>query len=385
MHHQEFETLKELRAHLKEGGNFAAGIFQGLDLRKFTREIAASDLRQTVFLGCQMETAAHDAARTGGAVVFPNLPKLPYKPYRGQLYHANELMGDYVSGKPESYANTVDGRVYQHYLIHGKDAPDSILETLSQRLHDHSITDALDEFIQNKRIVAIMGGHSMSRGDAKFLDVARIARELANSGFLLASGGGPGAMEATHVGVWFQHRSEAELEAAVKMLAEAPYYNDPKWLDQAFAVRKKYPLKGKSKRLPESLGIPTWLYGHEPPTIFATHIAKYFANSVREEGLLAIAKYGVIFSLGSAGTIQEIFQDATQNHYNSFEVVSPMILFGEDYWKVKKPVFPLLAQLAAGQEYARHLAITDKPDEIVKRITDFAHSLDSEGGDDDSE
>jgi len=183
-------------------------------------------------------------------------------------------------------------------------------------------------------------------------------------------------MEATHVGVWFMHRTEAELKAAVKMLAKAPYYNDAKWLDQAFAVRKKYPLKGKGKRLPQSLGIPTWLYGHEPPTIFATHIAKYFANSVREEGLLAIATYGVVFSPGSAGTIQEIFQDATQNHYNSFEIVSPMILFGENYWKVTKPVFPLIAQLAAGREYARHLAITDSREEIVKRIEDFANEQD---------
>jgi predicted Rossmann-fold nucleotide-binding protein len=61
------------------------------------------------------------------------------------------------------------------------------------------------------------------------------------------------------------------------------------------------------------------------PTPFATHIAKYFANSVREEGLLAIAKGGVIFTPGSAGTMQEIFQDLAQNHYQSFGVSSPMV------------------------------------------------------------
>ena len=372
MHHQEFETLKELRAHLKEGGTFACGVFQGLDLQKFTKEITASDLRQTVFLGCHLEHDAQEAARKGGAVIFPNLPNLPYQAYRGELYSADVLMGDYVPGDPDSYAKTLDGRVYSHYMMNGKDSPYSILETLAQRLHDHSITDAVEEFIENKRVVAIMGGHSMSRADAKFLEVALIARELALKGFLLGTGGGPGAMEATHAGVWFMHREEKELTDAVAMLAEAPYYNDAGWLDQAFAVRKKYPLKGKGKRMPESLGIPTWLYGHEPPTVFATHIAKYFANSVREEGVLALATYGVIFSPGSAGTIQEIFQDVTQNHYKSFEVVSPMILFSEDYWKVTKPVYPLLAQLAAGNEYARYLSITDSRKEVVKRILSYA-------------
>ena len=31
------------------------------------------------------------------------------------------------------------------------------------------------------------------------------------------------------------------------------------------------------------LGIPTWLYGHEPTTPFARVIAKYFQNSIREK------------------------------------------------------------------------------------------------------
>ena len=61
-----------------------------------------------------------------------------------------------------------------------------------------------------------------------------------------------------------------------------------------------------------SLGIPTWLYGHEPSTPFATHIAKYFVNSVREDTILTVAYGGIIFTPGSAGTLQEIFQEAVQ-------------------------------------------------------------------------
>jgi two-component system alkaline phosphatase synthesis response regulator PhoP len=38
---------------------------------------------------------------------------------------------------------------------------------------------------------------------------------------------------------------------------------------------------------------------------------------VREDGLLSLAKGGVVFAPGPAGTIQEIFQDLTQNHYGT--------------------------------------------------------------------
>jgi hypothetical protein len=52
-----------------------------------------------------------------------------------------------------------------------------------------------------------------------------------------------------------------------------------------------------------------------------------------------------------------------------------MIFLGEDYWKSKKPVFPLLAQLAAGREYSSLLAITDSVDEVIQQIEKFAATL----------
>ncbi len=115
----------------------------------------------------------------------------------------------------------------------------------------------------------------------------------------------------------------------------------------------------------QDIGIPTWLYGHEPPTPFASQIAKYFANSVREEGLLALAKGGVIYAPGSAGTFQEIFQDATQNHYKSYLIASPMIFLNSYFWGIDKPVYPLLKQLAVGYEYADMIQIFDTEDEVV--------------------
>ena len=163
----------------------------------------------------------------------------------------------------------------------------------------------------------------MKRSDEAYLAAAQISRELTRRGYLMVSGGGPGAMEATHVGAWFADRTDSELEEAVRELSAAPSYKDKQWLACAFQVREKFPLAPDSNYV--SLGIPTWLYGHEPPTPFATHIAKYFANSVREDGLVTIAASGLIFAPGSAGTIQEIFQDATQNHYATTGVSSPMV------------------------------------------------------------
>ena len=82
----------------------------------------------------------------------------------------------------------------------------------------------------------------------------------------------------------------------------------------------------------DSLGIPTWHDGHEPTTPLATHIGKYFQNSIREDGLLALAKQGIVYAEGKAGTIQEIFQDGAQNYYKTFEYFSPMVLLSVKYW-----------------------------------------------------
>jgi predicted Rossmann-fold nucleotide-binding protein len=310
-------------------------------------------------------------------MVFPPFSGLPYSPYRGSLYTPEELYAGFDPARPESYADTPDARIYAHWHSRGGAHPPVLLDTLAQRLHDHAITDAMEEVLalqsqgRPRKVVAIMGGHSMLRGQPDYRAVAELARELARLGFFLVSGGGPGAMEATHVGAWFAGRSESELSAALEVLARAPSYKDREWLSRAFEVRATWPLRDADRVVSESLGIPTWHYGHEPPNPFATHLAKYFANSVREDGLLTIAKGGVIYSPGSAGTVQEIFQDACQNHYKTVGVVSPMIFLGQEFWTRTRPVFPLLEQLARGHEYARYLLLTDSREHIVRALVDY--------------
>ncbi|KAA5545915.1 hypothetical protein FYK55_03095 [Roseiconus nitratireducens] len=372
MQRLEFETLQELQQHLQAGKSVDHAVFHALDLRPLREELLAAKPRRPILLGCRVDDPTLDAMEH--PVVFPPLDDLPFRAYRGDLYTPEELLGGYKIGDPEGHAKTLDGRCFRHYQqTHQAHAADAYV-TLARRLHDHSITDALQELIEGRNVVAIMGGHSMPRGTELYLQIARLARDLTRRGLLVTSGGGPGAMEATHLGAWFAERDDEELQQANAMLAAAPQYQPiTQWMDAAFRVCECFPLTSSSAC--ESLGIPTWLYGHEPPTCFATKIAKYFANSVREEGLLAIANCGVIFTPGNEGTIQEVFQDAAQNRYKTFEHASPMVFFGRDYWTNQKPIYPALKTISANRDYNTLITITDDLGAIVQTVTDFAHTL----------
>lgn len=295
--------------------------------------------------------------------------RMPFDIFREHLYSAEDLYKGYQLGKPGSYKDCYDQQVYNHYLEKGKAASD-IKETLARTLHDHSMTNAMNDFLAHfdeRQVVGIMGGHGLLRTEAAYRQVVMVSKTLAENGCLMVSGGGPGAMEATHLGAWMAGRTEAETEDALAILQEAPSFKDKLWLDTALQVMNKYPQEHVM-----SLGVPTWLYGHEPATPFATHIAKYFDNSIREDSILTIAKGGIIYSPGSAGTMQEIFQEAVQNHYLSFGYASPMIFLGSEYWSNEMPVWPLMQHLIAKGKYKNLLmTLTDFTDEIVKTILEF--------------
>ena len=62
--------------------------------------------------------------------------------------------------------------------------------------------------------------------------------------------------------------------------------------------------------------------------MFATAIAKYFRNAIREAILLQVCDAGIVFLPGAAGTVQEVFQDACENYYAAETSVAPMVLVG---------------------------------------------------------
>ena len=364
----EIHSIDELQAMLLTQERIERCVFQDMDFTSFIHEEHTCRYFDCIFMGCTFSKQMRIQIDRS-CFIFSSID-VPYNCFRNELYTVDSLYEGYIMGNPESYAECFDSRIYRHYLAKGKSATD-IKETLARTLHDHSISDALHELLalyDERRIVGIMGGHGLLRTDAMYRQVVLISKMLTEQGYLMISGGGPGAMEATHLGAWLAGYPTETIDEALAMLSEAPAYTHPLWLDTAFRVRQRYP--------PEryiSLGVPTWLYGHEPATPFATHIAKYFENALREDGILTIAKGGIIYSPGSAGTMQEIFQDAVQNHYLSFGYASPMVFLGTQYWTEEMPVYPLLTHLASNGRYRNLLlSLTDAPEEAVSQIRAFA-------------
>ena len=288
---------------------------------------------------------------------------------RRELYTAEDLYDKFYPEDDNSYELCYDALVYADVLKDGKRSR-SLSVTLPRTIHDHSISDALFRFLSEwspSDVVGVMGGHAMKRSDPSFRKVALVSKHLTEAGKLMVSGGGPGAMEATHFGAWMAGRNDADLDKALEILKAADTFADKGWLSTAFRVRERFP----QSRF-RSLGIPTWLYGHEPPTPFATHIAKYFDNSIREDNILTIAVGGIIFSPGSAGTLQEVFQEAAQDHYKTCDVSSPIVFFGKDFWQNTVPLYQFLDSLMKSGYYKDLLlSIYDEPDDIVREILAF--------------
>lgn len=296
----------------------------------------------------------------------------PFKLFLSSLYNAETLYQGYNPEKPCTFCDAYDTKVFKHYLKAGVGIKACEDELLARTLHDSCISRQMRKFLEaypEKSQIGIMGGHSLLRTDKCYRDVVFLSKQLTEEGFLMISGGGAGAMEATHLGAWLAGRKDCEVKMALKMLSIAPSYKDERWLDTAFAVRKRFPQKRFS-----SLGIPTWLYGHEPATPFATHIAKFFDNSIREDTILTVSYGGIVFTPGSAGTVQEIFQEATQSHYLSYGYSSPMIFFSKDFWTEKMPIYTLLSDMMdSGQYQNLQLHVTDDNDVVIDIIKKFSN------------
>ena len=359
---REIDSLKRL-----EGGvvNLNCSVVQGLDLREAGIDWEGLECEGAIFLGCQFPEELSICDLQGrGALVFPEFKELPFNPYRPELYTREELMEGWTKEEDRS----VDKEIYDHFVKHGKKDPD-IVEALAERLHDHAIDDGLTDLLEGriekdgrKRVVAVMGGHGTGRDDESFKKVAHLTRRLTKAGYFIASGGGPGMMEAANLGAYLADLSEGGLDGVLKALEVSPKYDNDGYIEAAQKVIDRYPT-GHS-----SLAVPTWFYGHEPTNMFSTYVAKYFSNSIREDGLLAIARHGIVFAPGSGGTTQEIFQDACQNHYATFGEISPMVFLGTKRYTKDTMLWECLKNLAEGRDYERYLHLSDEVDEIVEFI-----------------
>ena len=340
--------------------------FQYIDFNQAVQYAEENIFVDCCFFGCKFIPGQD--RRLEACLVLPRMGML-FRAFNVSLYSGKTLYEGFDPDKPETLETCFDGKVYADYLKHGQSS-DDLRVMLARALHDHSIGDEMHDFLERydrRDIVGIMGGHSLKRTDPMFRQIVYISKSLTEKGKLMVSGGGPGAMEATHLGAWMAGRDLGEVDDALSMLSSAPTYQEDGWLSTAFKVCEKYP-----QRRYHSLGIPTWLYGHEPSTPFATEIAKFFDNSIREDRILSIAGGGIIFTPGSAGTLQEIFQSAAQNHYSTSGSPSPMVFLGTEYYTSTVPVYLLLTDLVRRERYQNlQLSITDDPDEAINTLMEF--------------
>jgi len=349
-------SVPELDARLADTSTRLAGWrVIGVDLTERSAALRERDTSRTTFAGCTFadDDAALHASR--GALVLPDVAEVPVDPSRESLYTADELYDTPV------YSESLDARAYAWLnRRHGAD------DLLVRALHDESIDRALDRWVSGRAVAGVMGGHSLKRGDAGYTDAARLGRLLArgsSSGrpITVATGGGPGAMEAANLGARLARRPEAALDDALARLARVPSFHPSvdAWLGPALEIARTSPDPV------DSLGVPTWHYGHEPPSPFPTAIAKYFRNALRESILLELANIGIVFLPGAAGTVQEIFQDACENYYATDEAIAPMVLVGREYWTETLPAWPLLQALARGRAMEPHVHLVDTIDEAA--------------------
>ncbi|HET7303962.1 MAG TPA: Rossmann fold nucleotide-binding protein [Segeticoccus sp.] len=378
---REIETLAALDRALAGGGPLAGLRLRDLDLRAHEeRLLEVDDFSGVVVLGGELTPRLERHLRHGHAIIFPTAPRAPVDPYRAVLYSPEEL---YAGLDRDGYAATPDACAYA-WSRDARARSDAFV-TLLRAIHDDSVGDALDELVEGHSVVGVMGGHAIERGSEQFADAAVLGHDLAEAGLLVATGGGPGAMEAANLGAWL--RDGSRLREALDRLAAVPRFAPDvgAWAQSGLGVRRA--LRPEPGSAPRSVGVPTWFYGHEPPNVFGDGIAKFFSNAVREDGLLARCNAGIVVLAGAAGTVQEIFQVATRLYYEQVEPGSgafdasregvdapmpPLVLVGGSHWRDGIPAWPALQALGRGRRMAGAIHLVDtmaEAAEVVRRRT----------------
>ena len=366
----EIETIAEFDDHLESDAPLRGLRLQDLDLTGYADRLAArGDLTGLVVLGGEVPLPVAEVLLRGGAILLPGVAEAPVDPWRG-LYFPSDL----YAGLEGGYAATPDARAFA-WFVDARLRTDAYC-TLVRAIHDDSVTDELDEFVQGRSVVGIMGGHALQRGSSSYAGAASLGHTLAEEGHLVATGGGPGAMEAANLGALC--RSVDAVEEALARIASVPSFRPDvtAWAVVALAARQV--VVGDEPAAPSetlgptarSLGIPTWFYGHEPPNVFCDVIAKYFSNAIREEGLLVRANAGIVVLDGAAGTVQEIFQAVTPLYYAVDDApLPPLVLVGREHWTQRVPVWSALTAMAAGRPMEQAIHLVDSIDEVPEILT----------------
>jgi len=348
------ESLEEFDRRVAAGATRLSGWrVRGVDLTGRGDVLARVRVAGATFLGCSFGPGDEERVERGGALVLPSLTIAPVDVYRSRLYSADELYDEVP------YQRSLDARAYAW-----SQTPGGADDALARSLHDHAIDEALAAWVRGRHLVGVMGGHAAERGDEGYADAARLGHALGEH-LVVATGGGPGAMEAANLGCALAGAPAGAVTEAVATLAEVPTFRPSvdAWLRAALAARDRIEAPH------DSLAIPTWHYGHEPSNVFASGIAKYFRNAVREAILLEVCDAGIVFLPGAGGTVQEVFQDACENYYADESSIATMVLVGRRYWTETLPAWPLLESLARGRAMEDRVHLVDTVDAAAALLT----------------
>ena len=290
-----------------------------------------------------------------------------YSAGRDRLYTVGELMAGYRSDAP---MQSLDARIAAHVNAVGV-PPAEVEEAIAQVVHDQGVDQAMRAFVADavaggRDVAGVMGGASTPRDAPAYRLAAHTAKALSEAGFLVATGGGLGIMEAGNLGASFAGRPDDELDAAVDDLRRCPTYwgHEAEYVDSARAIAD-----GRRAGAP-SLAVATWRFEMEPISPFATHIAKLFQNAVREDGLVTIANAGVTYFEGSFGTLQEIFQDLAQNGSAAQAEQAPMVFVDSAAYGGPGSPFHLVRDRArcAAAPFDDLVTIADSVDAVVAAV-----------------
>ena len=116
----------------------------------------------------------------------------------------------------------------------------------------------------------------------------------------------------------------------------------------------------------ESLAIPSWVIAGEPISQFASHIAKYFSNSIREDGMLAVATAGIVFAPGAPAPCRRSSRSRPERRPHvrpqPYGVPRhPSLLRGDG-------LYPALQRQAERLGFADLLSVGDEPEQILDRF-----------------
>src|SRR5687767_5862206 len=162
-----------------------------------------------------------------------------YSAARDRLYTVDELTAGYRSDAP---MQSLDARLAAHVKASGV-PPTDVNEAIAQVVHDQGVDQAMRAYVaasvaDGRDIAGVMGGASTPRDAPAYRLAAQTAKALSEAGFLVATGGGLGIMEAGNLGAYFAGRPDDELHAAIDDLERRPTYwgHEAEYVDSARSI-----------------------------------------------------------------------------------------------------------------------------------------------------